>query len=136
MPNHCSKKQKFFLSLLWFAFSCNAFQVLHSLSYYLHSPKPSFGQLLCPSCSFVHCVLHFAHYTSFADIHFQHGTLSIITLAIAQVMHMPQANTRSPVSISLRYILHSLQPHSVHSLPIIVLVLHAMPAKASALSWF
>ena len=117
-------------------FGCSA--SLRSLSHFLQF-------LLIPHGSY--CVLHATlfissfvplHYTTFAARLFaaRHGTLSN-TQSKAQVMHMP---FRKPTlhyslgSIPLHYVLHSLQSHSVHPLPIIWRAL--LPATATGLSWF
>lgn len=115
------------LAKLTMPFGCSA--MLRSLSHFLQS-------LLIPHGS--SCVLHATsfisssvplHYTTFAARPFaaRHGTLSN-TQSKAQVMHIP---FRKPTlqyslgSIPLHYVLHSLQSHSVHPLPIILLALLA-----------
>jgi hypothetical protein len=88
----------------------------------------------CSSSSFLTaatCVLHATsfissfvplNYTTFAAKQFasRHGTLSTAQNK-AQVMHIPFAKPLlqySPGSTPLYYVLHSLQAHSVHPLPI------------------
>ena len=132
-PNQCSSSNKAFYK---------SFMVL------LHLHCPSGASLryavchtACSSYGIRHgsyCVLHATsfisffvplHCTTFAARPFaaRHGTLPN-TQSKAQVMHIP---FRKPTlqyslgSISLHYILHSFQSHSVHPLPIILRALRA-----------
>ena len=107
-----------------------------------HTPCCSYslrsGSYLCPSCHFIHFVLRSAslHHVRSFDIAKRHGTLSN-TQSKAQVMHIPLRKPTlqySLCSIPLHYVLHSLQSHSVHPLPIILRALR--PATAAGLSWF
>jgi hypothetical protein len=124
------------LAKLTMSFGCSA--TLRSLSHFLQF-------LLIPHGSY--CVLHTTSFiSSFVPLHFttfaaclfasRHGTLSG-TQSKAQVMHIPFSKLSlqySLGSIPLHYVLHSLQSHSVHPLPIIWRAL--LPATAAGLSWF
>ena len=142
MPNQCSSANKAVYILVRYWHTCIALRVLRFAS--------QFVTLLAAPTACVRaatCVLHASsfissfvplHYTTFAafDIAKRHGTLSS-TQGKAQVMHIPFRKPSlqcSLGSISLHYVLHSFQSHSVHPLPIIWRALR--PATAAGLSWF
>jgi hypothetical protein len=108
-------------------FGCYA--TLRSLSHFLQLIRYSSRQLLCPSCHFIHFVLRSAtlHHVRSLTICCK-AWHTIRSTKQAQVMHIP---FRKPTlqyslgSISLHYVLHSFQSHSVHPLPIILRALRA-----------
>lgn len=141
-PNQCSSANSLFMSLTWHWHTCIALRVLRFAT--------QFVTLLATPAACVRaatCVLHAtSFFTSFVPLHFT----TFVAGHLATSPGDPGANTRSihpgrPAislpslpyslgSISLHYVLHSYQSHSVHPLPIIWRALR--PATATGLSWF
>ena len=116
------------LAKLTMPFGCSA--TLRSLSHFLQLLQPSFGQLLCPSCHFIHFVLRSATLHPFVamTICFKAWHTYANTQSKAQVMHMPFRKANATILTgfhSATLVLHSFQSHSVHPLPIFVLALLA-----------
>lgn len=110
----------------------NALRVLRYASQFvtlLAAPSPSSRQLLCPSCHFVHFVLRSAplHHVRSPTICYKawHPFALHNSYIKRECTYLSAKLTLqySLGSIPLHYVLHSLQSHSVHPLPIILLAL-------------
>ena len=106
----------------------SAFQVLRSLSYFIAIPLHSSRQLLRPSCHLIHFVLITLHCTSFVAIHCfkEWHTLPTHNAYPRWCTFLSQANATIFTGFhSAALVLHSFRYHSVLSLQMFELALHA-----------
>lgn len=131
-PNQCSSANKSVYKLVRYWHTCIAPRVLRFATQFvtlLAAPTAPVRAATCVLHATIHFVLRYAslHHVRSFDIATRHCTLSS-TQGNAQVLQMPFRKPSLQYSlgfISLHYVLHSFQSHSVHPLPIILACLAA-----------